>query len=437
MPLTNLDMARLGELLDEALPLTLEQRQAWLDALTGEDQPLVRTLRDELLGVEIESDGLLDRPPRIDAGEVGDAAASGRHPGERLGAYELLRLLGSGGMADVWLACRTDGAFERQVALKIPRLQNRPVEMTARFALERNILATLEYPGIARLYDAGVDASGVPYIAMEYVQGEPLVAWCDARGLDRKARIQLFLQVLDVVAYAHGRQVIHRDLKPSNILVTGEGEVRLLDFGIARLLQPEAETGSALLTRAYGIALTPEYASPELLHGEAIDARTDIYSLGVLLHELLTGARPAQTASPADRDTPRLHGALHDVVTKALRPDPGERFPDAASFAAALRPFADGRAHESVRAAEDPPAVGRRPRGGGGTGRDGGAAHLDPAAARPGALGARGRAATTAGAGRRRRLRGRLRYSPAKSKASRRTIRCCASSSRRFPRRSR
>ncbi len=347
MPLTNVEMTRLGKLLDEALPLTLEQRRAWLDSLSGDDQALVRTLRADLLGVEIEADGLLDRPPRIDVGDVGDAAVSGRHPGERLGAYELLRPLGSGGMADVWLACRTDGAFERQVALKIPRLQNRPVEMTARFALERNILATLEYPGIARLYDAGVDASGVPYIAMEYVQGEPLVAWCDARGLDRKARIELFLQVLDVVAYAHGRQVIHRDLKPSNIFVTGEGDIRLLDFGIARLLQPEAETGSALLTRAYGLALTPEYASPELLHGEAIDARTDIYSLGVLLHELLTGARPAQTALPANRDTPRLHGALHDVVTKALRPDPGERFPDAAGFAAALRPCADARAHES------------------------------------------------------------------------------------------
>jgi len=262
MPLTNLEMARLGELLDEALPLTREQRQAWLDTLVGEDQALVQTLRPELLGVEIESDGLLDRPPRIDGGDRVDEAASGHRPGERLGPYELLRLLGSGGMADVWLACRTDGAFERQVALKIPRLQSRPVEMTARFALEKNILATLEYPGIARLYDAGVDVSGVPYIAMEYVQGEPLVAWCDARGLDRKARIQLFLQVLEVVAYAHGRKVIHRDLKPSNILVTGQGEVRLLDFGIARLLHREAETDSAVLTRAYGLALTPSTRAP-------------------------------------------------------------------------------------------------------------------------------------------------------------------------------
>ena len=167
----------------------------------------------------------------------------------------------------VWLACRTDGAFERQVALKIPRLRSRPVEMTARFALECNILAALEYPGIARLYDAGVDANGVPYIAMEYVQGEPLVAWCNARELDPAARIQVFLQVLDAVAYAHGRQVIHRDLKPSNILVTEQGEARLLDFGVARLLQPE--TDGVSLTRAYGLAVTPEYASPELLRRRA------------------------------------------------------------------------------------------------------------------------------------------------------------------------
>ena len=341
MSLTRPEMARLGELLDEALPLSLEQRRTWLDSLSSGDESLVRTLRDALLDEEAAAGGPLDRPPCIEAGEPGKDAAAGRHPGERLGAYELQRLLGSGGMADVWLACRTDGAFERQVALKIPRLQSRPVEMTARFALERNILATLEYPGIARLYDAGMDASGVPYIAMEYVQGEPLVAWCDARGLDRKARIRLFLQVLDVVAYAHGRNVIHRDLKPSNIFVTDQGEVRLLDFGVARLLQPD--TDSVLLTRAYGLAVTPEYASPELLHGEAIDARADIYSLGVVLHELLTGARPNQPTRPSTGDTTRLHGPLQEIVMQALQPDPGERYTDVASFAAALRSFADGK----------------------------------------------------------------------------------------------
>jgi eukaryotic-like serine/threonine-protein kinase len=337
-------MARLGELLDEALTLTQEQRCVWLESLPIWDQPLVGTLRDALLVEESGAGGPLDRPPLIDSGGGEAGGAASRQAGERLGAYQLLRPLGSGGMANVWLACRTDGAFERQVALKIPRLNDRPVEMAARFALERNILAALECPGIARLYDAGVDAGGVPYIAMEYVQGETLVAWCDARGLDEAARIQLFLQVLGVVAYAHERQVIHRDLKPSNILVTGQGEVRLLDFGIARLLRPATE--GAALTRIYGLALTPEYASPELLRGERIDTRTDIYSLGVVLHELLTGARPAQPSRPPTGETTRLSGALRDVVMTALQPDPADRYPDAASFATALRPFADGKGNE-------------------------------------------------------------------------------------------
>ena len=166
MSLTNREMARLGVLLDEALPLTPEQRSTWLDSLSSADRPLAQTLRDALLAEETGAGELLDRPPRIGTGDVEEEAAAGRQPGERLGAYELLRPLGSGGMADVWLAFRTDGAFERQVALKIPRLKSRPAEMTARFALECNILATLEYPGIARLYDVGVDGRGVPYIAM-------------------------------------------------------------------------------------------------------------------------------------------------------------------------------------------------------------------------------------------------------------------------------
>jgi hypothetical protein len=342
--LSNQEMARLGELLDVAITLTPEQRHVWLNSLPVKDQPLVRTLRDALLFEETGATGPLDYPPRIDTGGVEYDGAARRQPGERFGAYELLRPLGSGGMADVWLASRTDGAFERQVALKIPRLRNRPVEMTARFALECNILAALECPGIARLYDAGVDAGGVPYIAMEYVQGEPLIAWCDSHVLDEAARIQLFLQVLDVVAYAHERQVIHRDLKPSNILVTGHGEIRLLDFGTARLLQSKSAGES--LTRLYGLAMTPEYASPELLHGESIDSRSDIYSLGVVLHELLTGARPAQATRNATGETKRPRGALREVVMTALQSCPDGRYPDAASFAAALRPFADGRSHD-------------------------------------------------------------------------------------------
>jgi serine/threonine protein kinase/tetratricopeptide (TPR) repeat protein len=341
MSLSNPEMARLGELLDEAMTLTPEQRCVWLDSLPERDRPLVQVLRESLRSDDPASafDGALERMPRIEATGAADGGRIDRHAGERLGAYELLRPLGAGGMAEVWLANRADGAFERQVALKIPHLRSVPAEMAERFARECRILATLETPNIARLYDAGVDATGAPYIAMEYVQGEPLVAWCDTRGLNIPARIRLFMQVTDAVSYAHRRQVLHRDLKPSNILVTELGEVRLLDFGVARMLHGDAEGSS--LTQAWGNALTPAYASPELLRGEPVDLRSDIFSLGVVLHELLTGARPgSQPSGPSDGSLSRvLSGALRIVVTKALAPDPADRFADAASFAEALRPF--------------------------------------------------------------------------------------------------
>jgi serine/threonine protein kinase/Tfp pilus assembly protein PilF len=336
MGLSTQEMTRLGQLLDQSLPLPPAARRAWLEALPGEDRPLVHTLREALMADDPETvaDSLLDQPPRLD--DAGPAAESPtRQAGERLGAYELLRPLGAGGMAEVWLARRADGAFERQVALKIPRLRDMPAEMAERFARECRILATLECPGIARLYDAGVDVSGVPYIAMEYVQGEPLTTWCDARDLGAAQRIGVFLQVLEAVSYAHARQIIHRDLKPSNILLTEQGEARLLDFGVARLLQVEPQTPS--LTRNYGRALTPEYASPEVLRSEPIDLRSDIYSLGVVLHELLTGARPGQPIPPPSHGRTELRGALLDVVRKALANAPADRYADAASFAAALR----------------------------------------------------------------------------------------------------
>src|SRR5688500_5472001 len=254
------------------------QRRAWLDSLPEKDRPLVQALRESLLGDDPAnaSGWAMDRMPGIET----IAPPIDRHAGERLGAYELLRPLGAGGMAEVWLANRADGAFERQVALKIPHLRSVPAQMTERFARECRILATLETPTIARLYDAGVDATGAPYIAMEYVNGEPLVAWCDARTLDTSARVRLFLQVLDAVSHAHRRQVMHRDLKPSNILVTEQAEVRLLDFGVARLLRGDTDAPS--MTQAWGNALTPAYASPELLRGEPVDLRSDIFSLGVV-----------------------------------------------------------------------------------------------------------------------------------------------------------
>jgi TolB-like protein/tetratricopeptide (TPR) repeat protein/predicted Ser/Thr protein kinase len=342
LALTNEQLARLSELLDVSLTLPPSQRRAWLDTLPERDRPLVQVLRERLLADDPAdaTDGPLDRMPRIEATGAAEGVTVDRHAGERLGAYELLRPLGAGGMAEVWLASRADGVFERQVALKIPHQRGMPAEMAERFARECRILATLETSSIARLYDAGVDATGVPYIAMEYVQGAPLVDWCDARKLDPPARIRLFIQVLDAVSYAHRRQILHRDLKPSNILVTEQGEVRLLDFGVARLLQAEADGSS--LTHIWGRALTPAYASPEMLRGEPVDLRSDIYSLGVVLHELLTGARPGRQPSGATGGSQShvLTGALRDVVTKALAPDPAGRYADAASFTEALRPFA-------------------------------------------------------------------------------------------------
>lgn len=341
MSLSKRELARLGVLLDEALELPPGQRGAWIDALPEDDRPLLQSLRESLLSENLAGSiaGALDCQPHIEAAGA-DGDGIDRHAGERLGAYELQRPLGAGGMAEVWLASRADGAFERQVALKIPHLRGMPAEIAERFARECRILATLETPNIARLYDAGVDVTGSPYIAMEYVQGEPLLDWCNTRGLDVPARIRLFIEILDAVNYAHRRQILHRDLKPSNILVTGQGDVRLLDFGVARLLHADDDGTSP--TRDWGNALTPAYASPEMLRGERVDLRSDIYSLGVVLHELLTGVRPGP-GSPGAMTVPRDHvlsAALRDAVAKALSPDPADRFADAAGFADALRPLA-------------------------------------------------------------------------------------------------
>jgi serine/threonine-protein kinase len=347
--LSTKQLGRLSELLDQSLPLSREERRAWLDSLSSEDAPLIQPLREALLTQESDVEALrnLAQLPAM-APDASDVAATERRVGERLGAYELLQPLGAGGMAEVWLARRADGVFERQVALKIPRLSHVPAEMVERFARECRILATLECPGVARLYDAGVSAGGIPYIAMEYVPGQPLIAWCDSRGLDIRARVHLFLQVLDAVRQAHAHGIIHRDLKPSNVQVNDQGEVRLLDFGVASLLR--AETNLQSLTRIYGRALTPEYASPELLRGKPVDVRSDIYSLGAVLHELLTGARPGQDTSE-DGKTFELSADLHDIVAKAMAAEPADRYPDAAAFAAALR-----------RGTENAAAPSRKPR---------------------------------------------------------------------------
>src|ERR1700733_4484424 len=243
MALSTPQMARMSQLLEEALPLDAAARRAWLEHLAPEDQDLAPALRQALLPEEEQVKHLqaLMSLPKLGAAadELNAPGASGLQSGTRVGPYELIRLLGAGGMAEVWLARRADGAFKREVALKLPMLTRAPAGLEARFARERDILASLEHPHIARLYDAGVDPQGLPYLAMEYVQGAPLTDWCDAHRPGIPERLGLFLQVLEAVQFAHERQVIHRDLKPSNILVTDSGQVRLLDFGVARLLEAQ------------------------------------------------------------------------------------------------------------------------------------------------------------------------------------------------------
>jgi eukaryotic-like serine/threonine-protein kinase len=363
MRLTIQQMALMSRLLDEALPLDESGRRRWLADLSPEFQELAEALRAALLPNEAESAAVQSLETLPDHQDVD--AASGLQPGANVGPYLLLRSLGAGGMAEVWLARRADGAFKRDLALKLPLLRQRRQDLAQRFALERDILAGLEHPNIARLYDAGIDAGGCPYLAMEYVQGQPLTDWCDAHSLELSDRLELFLQVLDAVRFAHEKQVIHRDLKPSNILVTQSAQVRLLDFGVAKLLEgDEAEKTS--LTSIYGRALTPDYASPELLCGDPVDVRSDIYSLGVLLYELLTGVRPYRLKGaasmglleqaigtleikkpsmlhglPASMDrTPttdvsarQLRGDLDAIVLKALDREPSKRYQSVAAFA--------------------------------------------------------------------------------------------------------
>jgi serine/threonine-protein kinase len=302
--------------------------------------------------------------------DANQGSASGLDAGDLVGPYELVRLLGTGGMAEVWLARRADGAFRRDVALKLPLLTRRRSDLEQRFAHERDILASLEHPNIARFYDAGVDAEGLPYLSMEYVNGQALMSWCGRKALGIDERLALFLQVLDAVSYAHEKHIIHRDLKPSNIFVTESGQVRLLDFGVAKMLQDDGDEPQ--LSRIYGQALTPDYTSPESLSGAAVDARSDVYSLGVILYELLTGTRPyrlsshaslaglrhavaiAEVKKPSTQLTPqesvsraasrerlarKLRGDLDALVLKALAKEPSDRYDSAASMAEDLQRY--------------------------------------------------------------------------------------------------
>ena len=269
--------------------------------------------------------------------------------GQQLGAYTLTTRIGEGGMGTVWLAERNDGRFTRQAAIKFVNVAAISARGEERFKREGRILGRLTHPQIAALLDAGVSPAGQPYLVLEYVDGQPIDRYCDRHGLDVAARIRLFLDVLAAVAHAHTNLIVHRDLKPSNVLVTKEGQVKLLDFGIAMLLDDEQSPGGATrLTREGDAALTPQFAAPEQVTGGAISTATDVYELGVLLFVLLTGQHPAGDAvrSPADlikaiveTESPRpsdvvsderikrsLRGDVDTIVGKALKKLPAERY---------------------------------------------------------------------------------------------------------------
>ena len=371
----------LSPYLEQALEMSDEERARWLASLRDENPALaapIETLLAERHALEQEH--FLEQSPSR-------AWAQLRHVGGTVGPYTLVAQIGQGGMGSVWLAERSDGRFERRVAIKFLNIGLAGRGGEQRFKREGSILGRLAHPHIAELVDAGVSPSGQPYLVLEHVDGEQIEQHCDRHALNVNERVQLFLDVLAAVAHAHANLIVHRDIKPSNVLVRGDGKVKLLDFGIAKLLDSDAE--KTVLTVA-GAPMTPEYAAPEQLRDEAITIATDVYALGVLLYVLLTGQHPAGIGpySPADlvkaivdtepmrlsdtvdparshgnvnataarrATTPEklrrlLQGDLDTIVAKALKKDPRQRYPSVTALADDLRRYLD---HQPISARPD------------------------------------------------------------------------------------
>lgn len=289
-------LERIIELFDAISEAPPAARPAMLDDACQGDEAL-RAELVALLQAHEQNDDFLADSPVIAAAAFDTDDHSARAIGRRIGAYRIRREIGHGGMGTVYLAVRDDDAYQKEVAIKLVWPGWNRDEMMRRFLRERRILARLEHPHIARLLDGGTTEEGWPYVVMEYVDGQPINEYCDAHNLPISVRLKLFSRVCEAVEYAHQQHVIHRDLKPGNLLVTADGTVKLLDFGIAKLIDPEIAPGRETQTRTGLRAMTPEYASPEQVRGETVTARSDVYSLGVLLYELLTGIRPYQINS--------------------------------------------------------------------------------------------------------------------------------------------
>lgn len=370
-PMSAASWARVHERFHEALELGPVEREGLLAGLEREDATIAREVRS-LLAAHLASSDFLSEPPALPAPHV-------LTPGDRLGAYRIVEQIGRGGMGVVYRAARDDGGFQRDVAIKVvnPGLQSEGI--LRRFRAERSILAMLDHPHIVRLLDGGSAPDGSPYLVMEHVAGTSLLEYCDGHTLGLDARLELFLQVCDAVQFAHQHLVVHRDLKSDNIVVTPEGSARLLDFGVAKLLAPETGLPEGTLTAPMQRLLTPDYASPEQVRGEPVSVASDVYSLGVVLYELLSGARPlrfetrtpeevlrvvtqaepvppsvAAARSPegaaAERrgDTAlrlrrRIEGDLDYIALRALEKDPAQRYGSVELLAQDLRRQRDGR----------------------------------------------------------------------------------------------
>jgi serine/threonine-protein kinase len=350
-----MDNRRIAELFDHVVELPVGERETWLSAACAGDAEL-RAEIDRLLRADARAGGFMERPPS-DATALIDGAAESPL---RFGAYRVVRSLGAGGMGEVWLAERGDGEFEQRVAIK--QVAYPTPGLLRRFRQERQILARLDHPNIARLIDGGVGADGAPYLVMEYVEGMPITAFASAHALDVSARLRLFLHVCEAVQFAHRNLVVHRDLKPSNIFVTADGMPKLLDFGIAKVL---TTTDADAPTQTVARLLTPAYAAPEQFSGAPVTTATDVYALGVLLYELLAGTRPANGGRAAGnaREPPApslavgnggdggiravsrraLRGDLDRIALTALAVEPERRYSSAEALAADIRCHLEGR----------------------------------------------------------------------------------------------
>ena len=367
-------LAALEPLLDRALELPVEERTRLVADVRRDTPELAREL-EALLAVErdLDAHGFLAGPLAVRAGDWSEHDPTTTLAGRTFGAYTLERPLGQGGMGTVWLARRSDGRFEGRVAVKLLNAALIDPIGSERFRREGTTLARLTHPNIARLIDAGVAEGGQPFLVLEYVEGRRIDAYCNEEGLSPERRLELFQQVLAAVGHAHANLIVHRDIKPSNILVTADGNAKLLDFGIAKLLEGDTGGGDpTTLTDLGGRALTPEYAAPEQVTGAPVTTATDVYALGVLLYLLLAGRHPtgAGLTSRADHlravsevepqrlslaaSTERLRrhfrGDLENVVARALKKRPEERYASVTAFAEDLRRYVN---HEPVTARAD------------------------------------------------------------------------------------